>query len=163
MGTWSPTAWLLLLVAMFFGGAAGSTVGGVKLNRVILLFKGIQWLFKSMSLRPHQLMRYTLGEEVLTQDDANRRVDNAAVLVALWVITLFFGIVAMLHVVAPGYGIPAIAFEVASALSNVGLSQGITGPDMEWPAKLVLILCMWVGRLEIIPVTLIIARLVGRD
>jgi trk system potassium uptake protein TrkH len=162
IAAWSPSAWLLLMVAMILGGAAGSTVGGLKLNRVVVLLKGIQWRFQNMNLRPHQLMRYTFGERVLSREEANERVENAAVLAALWIVTLGVGIVALLHTVPPDYAATAIAFEVASALSNVGLSQGVTHPGMGWTAKLVLIICMWIGRLEIIPVALVIARVVGR-
>lgn len=57
-------------------------------------------------------------------------------------------------------------FDVMSAQSNVGLDAGITGPAMPWPAKGMLILNMWVGRLEIIPVAVLlraIFRRFGRD
>jgi trk system potassium uptake protein TrkH len=159
---WSPSSWILMMVAMILGGAAGSTVGGLKLNRLVVLLKGIQWRFQRMSLPPHQLMRYTFGEQVISRDEANERVENVAVLAALWMVTLGLGIVALLHVVPPDYAPTAVAFEVASALSNVGLSQGVTHPGMTWTAKLILIICMWVGRLEIVPVALVIARVVGR-
>jgi trk system potassium uptake protein TrkH len=160
IAAWSPSAWLLMMVAMTFGGAAGSTVGGLKLNRVVILLKGIQWRFQSMNLTPHRLMRYTLGDKVLTRNQANERVENAAVLAALWIVTLGTGVVALLHAVPSDFALTVVAFEVASALGNVGLSQGLTHPGMAWEAKLILILCMWVGRLEIIPVALVIARVV---
>jgi trk system potassium uptake protein TrkH len=47
-------------------------------------------------------------------------------------------------------------FEAASALGTVGLSAGITSADMPVWAKLVLIIDMWAGRLEILPLLVLL-------
>ena len=52
--------------------------------------------------------------------------------------------------------------EVASALGKVGLSTGITGGDLPWFGKLGLIVVMWLGRLESVPVRGVIAALMLR-
>ncbi len=158
---WSPSARLLLTLAMIIGGTAGSTVGGVKLSRLVLLLKGIQWRFQQINLRPHQLMRYTMNGKAISESDAFARVESTAVMLALWFLTMLGALVALLHVVSPVYTTGEVLFEVVSALSNVGLSMGITDPELAWPGKLTLILCMWMGRLEIIPVALLITRLLG--
>ena len=49
-----------------------------------------------------------------------------------------------------------------SAQSNVDLSSGITGPDVPDTAKAMLILNMWVGRLEIIPIAVLIGSVLQR-
>jgi trk system potassium uptake protein TrkH len=49
-----------------------------------------------------------------------------------------------------------------SAQSNVGLDSGITGPTMPGSAKAMLIINMWVGRLEIIPVTVLTGAIFQR-
>jgi trk system potassium uptake protein TrkH len=54
-----------------------------------------------------------------------------------------------------------VIFEAASALGSVGLSTGISEPDLHWVGKLILILFMWMGRLEIIPVLVLFSSLVG--
>lgn len=51
----------------------------------------------------------------------------------------------------------SISRYVASAASGVGLSTGITHPDLPWLGKLTLIFLMWMGRLEIIPVLLLLS------
>ncbi len=56
-----------------------------------------------------------------------------------------------------------VLFEVASAQGNVGLSTGITGPDMTQVNKLILSFHMWIGRLEIIPVLFLARSLLNRD
>jgi trk system potassium uptake protein TrkH len=158
---WSPTAILILTLAMIMGGAAGSTVGGLKLNRVLLLIKGLQWRVEQLRLRPHQMMRYEMNGSVISEKEAYERVESATVVVFLWGMALLLALVALLHVVPPDYSTGSVMFEVASALSNVGLSVGITGPNMHWVGKVTLMICMWIGRLEIIPIALLISMMLG--
>lgn len=158
---WSPSAKLLLTLAMLSGGAAGSTVGGIKLSRLVLLFKGIQWRFQQLNLRPHQLMRYTLNRQVLSENEAFARVESTTVMVALWLLTLIGAVAVLLHTANTAYSTGEVLFEAVSALSNAGLSMGITEPTLPWPGKLTLMLCMWMGRLEVVPVALLIARFLG--
>lgn len=158
---WSPSAKLLLSVAMVFGAASGSTVGGLKLNRVVALYKAVMWHFRRISLRPHQLMRYQMNGKVLKEAQAAQRVESAAVLAVLWVGWLGLGVLVFLHVVKPQYTLNDVIFEAASALGSVGLSTGISEPDLHWVGKLILILFMWMGRLEIIPVLVLFSSLVG--
>ena len=47
-----------------------------------------------------------------------------------------------------------------SALGNVGLTTGITDPGLHWSGKLGLIVIMWMGRLEIVPILVLVAALV---
>ncbi|HEY9693040.1 MAG TPA: TrkH family potassium uptake protein [Oculatellaceae cyanobacterium] len=158
---WSPTAKLLLSIAMIFGGAAGSTVGGLKLKRVAFLYKAILWRFSRLSLQPHELMRYKLENKVLTESEASRQIKGAAVLALLWISLLIFGVLILLHVVKPEYTLSDVIFEGASALGSVGLSIGISQPDLHWLGKLILILFMWMGRLEIVPVILLFSAIVS--
>jgi trk system potassium uptake protein TrkH len=153
---WSPSAKLLLTLAMFVGGAAGSTVGGLKLNRFVALLQAIAWKFKRLLLKPHQLLRYRLDSQVVSETEANRRLESVAVLALLWLLMLILGIFALLGAVSPIYTLSDVVFEATSALSSVGLSTGITHPDLAWSGKVVLILFMWMGRLEIIPVLLLL-------
>ena len=57
---------------------------------------------------------------------------------------------------AHGESVADSLFEVASALGNVGLSVGLTSSDMSTDLKIILILEMWIGRLEIFPVLMLI-------
>ena len=81
---------------------------------------------------------------------------------ALWFVILLLGVIAMLHVVPGDTPLSAIFFEVSSALSSVGLSTGIAGAALPWHGKLTLILLMWMGRLEIIPVFILFTWPLGR-
>jgi len=149
---WSITSKLLLAIAMVFGGASGSTAGGLKLNRVDSLLRAISWRFQRLSLLPHQMMRYRLQQDLITEAEANRRIESAAVLGVLWITLIISGVMVLLHVASPRYTLADTLFEAASALGSAGLSVGITHPQLSWVGKVVLILFMWMGRLEIIPV-----------
>jgi trk system potassium uptake protein TrkH len=70
------------------------------------------------------------------------------------------GVLALLHVVGESVPLSAIVFEITSALGNVGLSTEISHPDLHWAGKLILIIVMWLGRLEILPVLVLVASLV---
>jgi trk system potassium uptake protein TrkH len=153
---WSIGAKLLLTAAMIVGGASGSTVGGIKLTRAVILFQGISWRFHRLWLRPHQIMRYKIDNQVIFRQDVVQRIESAATLATLWLLCIAVGIFILLHVVPSEYNLDDILFETASALGSVGLSIGITQPDLSWIGKLVLIVLMWMGRLEIIPVLLLL-------
>jgi trk system potassium uptake protein TrkH len=102
-----------------------------------------------------------MSGRVISEKEAYERVESATVVVFLWGMALLLGIIALLHVVPTTYSTGSIVFEVASALSNVGLSVGITDPNMHWVGKVTLMVCMWIGRLEIIPIALLISMLLG--
>ncbi|OYT59914.1 hypothetical protein B6U81_05400 [Thermoplasmatales archaeon ex4484_30] len=68
---------------------------------------------------------------------------------------LFIGVLVLLYTTEQS--LDNVFFEVCSAQGNVGLSVGITGLGMNAIAKFMLILNMWIGRLEIIPI-LVLAR-----
>ena len=163
---WDGGAKLLMTLAMAVGGAAGSTTGGIKLDRLVIIFKAIVWRFRRIALLPHEMMRYKLYGKLLTEAEASRRVDAAAVLAILWLSVSVIGVFILQYLKLPNYELVDVIFEVASATSGVGLSTGITHPDLPWLGKLTLMALMWMGRLEIISalllMTLPIKAIAGR-
>ncbi|MDJ0588881.1 MAG: TrkH family potassium uptake protein [Pleurocapsa sp. MO_226.B13] len=155
IGDWGGGSKLLMSLAMVIGGAAGSTAGGIKLSRFVIIFKAIVWRFRRIALLPHEMMRYELDGEILKESEANRRVEAAAVLAILWLSVVIIGIFILQYLKLPTYQLIDVIFEVASATSGVGLSTGITHPDLPWLGKLTLMTLMWMGRLEIISVLLL--------
>jgi trk system potassium uptake protein TrkH len=159
---WHAGSKLLLALAMILGGAAGSTAGGIKLFRGILLTKGIGWRFRRMFVPPHGVYRYKLGKKLLSSEEAIDEVGEAAIVSFLWILCLIIGIIVLFHTISPlsGYGIEDILIEVCSAQGNAGLSTGITHQGIPNPSKLMLIINMWIGRLEIIPILVMFRTLV---
>jgi trk system potassium uptake protein TrkH len=101
-------------------------------------------------------MRFKLDGKVVTEAEVNSRIETAAILAVTWITLLMLGVFILLGLVSSSYTLSDVLFEVASALGSVGLSTGITHPDLAWEGKLTIILLMWMGRLEILPVLLLI-------
>jgi len=159
---WSAGATLLTCLGMLTGAAAGSTTSGLKLIRVITLVKGTVWQIKEV-FRPDTAIRYLkLGERNLSEQQAEREYTEATVVFVLWVTFLAIGVAVLLHVLSPAHQLEYVIFDVMSAQSNVGLDSGITGPTMPDAGKAMLIVNMWVGRLEIIPVAVLLGAIFQR-
>lgn len=159
---WSAGATLWTCLGMLTGAAAGSTVSGLKLIRVITLIKGTIWQVQDI-FHPQSAIRYLqIGERRLSEEQAEREYTEATVVFVLWITFLVIGVAVLLRVLSPAHPLEYVIFDVMSAQSNVGLSSGITGPDMPETAKAMLILNMWVGRLEIIPIAVLIGSVLQR-
>jgi trk system potassium uptake protein TrkH len=155
---WSPTALLLLSMAMVCGGAAGSTTGGLKLSRVVLLAQGAYARIRGVALHPWRLMEHKPMADAAAEHQG-RMLEAAAIMATLWAITLLAGTILLLHAAEGPVELSLVVTEVSSALSNVGLSTGISDASLPWFGKLGLIVVMWLGRLEIVPVLVVSAAL----
>ena len=156
IGSWSATAKLLLSAGMILGGAAGSTAGGIKVIRMLILIKGVGWRFRKIVSPQGALVPFRIGEKAIDESEVGHRLEDASLITFLWLIFLALGVVVLLHASSPEFSLADVIFEVASAQGNVGLSAGITGPTMPTLSKLALSFNMWIGRLEIIPVLMFI-------
>jgi len=157
---WTESAKLLLSFAMIIGGAAGSTAGGIKLYRAILLSKGASWRIKRSISTPRRVFVHKLGDKSLSKEDAMDLINEAAIISFMWVILLLVGILSISYFF-PKETLGNVIFEVCSAQGNVGLSIGITSIEMEPIAKIILIFSMWIGRLEIIPIIVLVKSMFG--
>jgi len=157
---WPESSKLILSFAMVIGGAAGSTAGGIKLFRAILLYKGVGWRIKRSISTPRRVFVYKFGEKSLSNDNAMDLINEAAIISFMWIILLAIGIL-VLSIINAEYQLSNIIFEVCSAQGNVGLTAGITSISMTGIEKMMLILNMWVGRLEIIPIIVLFRSLLG--
>jgi len=155
LSVWSATGKLLLAAAMFIGGAAGSTAGGIKVMRMLILLKGVQWRFRKIVSPRRAIVPFRFGTTTIDESEVGQRLEDASLITFLWLILLGLGIVVLLHTVSREYTLSDVVFEVASAQGNVGLSVGITQPTMSLASKLTLCFNMWIGRLEIIPVLML--------
>ena len=159
IANWSPSALLLLIFAMICGGMAGSTTGGLKLGRVILLGEAIWTRIHNIVRQPWRLLLHRQIAKDNEEPHAVRLLEAATIMLCLWLLTLAIGTVLLLHFVSPGTPFEHALLEVASALSNVGLTSGITSPDLPLGGKLTLIAVMWLGRLEIVPVLVLLGAM----
>ncbi|MFW6376577.1 MAG: TrkH family potassium uptake protein [archaeon] len=153
---WPAEAQLTVAFGMYLGAAAGSTVGGIKLIRGITLVKGIRFRIQSVFYPNSAIRTFQLDGRSLSAEEARQEFEEAAIIAFLWIVFLAVGMVVLLLTVPPSFTLENVIFEVASAQGNVGLSSGITGPGMSWIGKLTFVFNMWIGRLEIIPVLVLL-------
>jgi len=152
IGRWLAGGKVLVVGAMTLGGAAGSTVGGIKIVRGYTIARGIMWQFSRVFLPKNAVVTARIGDRQLDREAMEREFSEAAIVTILWILLLIASSVVLVNLAGPDFGYADALFEVASAQGNVGLSSGITGPSMHPVAEGMFVLNMWVGRLEIIPV-----------
>lgn len=164
IGRWDAGGKLLLSMAMTLGGAAGSTVGGIKIIRGYTIGRGIKWQISRVFLPPNAVVNLKINGRRLNREEMDREFSEAAIIGLLWIFLLVFSSLVLMNVTGPEFGYADALFEVASAQGNVGLSTGITGPAMHPLAETMFLFNMWIGRLEIIPVIVLIrSALFGLD
>lgn len=143
------SAKLSMIISMLIGGSVGSTAGGIKLLRLLILFRLIQVTLQRTTM-PSQAVHYPkLGGKLLEDSEVQR---------VLILILLFIGVIVIswLIFLMHGYAPMNALFEVVSATATVGLSTGITTADMPVLLKLVLCMDMLFGRLEIIALLIVL-------
>ncbi len=144
-----PTSKLLLMMSMFVGGGAGSTAGGIKLLRLLIILRLLQHFLRRTAMPPHAVTRPLLS---------GRPLENSEIERALLIATLFVIAIGLSWAVFVAYGYAPLdaLFEVTSAVGTVGLSTGISSSDLELPLKLVLCVDMILGRLEAVALLVIL-------
>ncbi|MCF2239908.1 potassium transporter Trk, partial [Halobacterium salinarum] len=157
IGNWIAGGKILVVGAMTIGGAAGSTVGGIKIIRAYTAVRGFIWQFSRVFLPSNAVVTARIDGRTLDRDAMEQEFSEAAIVALLWVVLLFATSLVLVNLAGPSFSYADALFEVASAQGNVGLSSGITGPDMSPIAEAMFLFNMWIGRLEIIPV-LVFAR-----
>ncbi len=154
---WSPVSRLIMIVTMTFGVVSGSAGGGLKLDRIVVLFKSVTWHLRSIYQESPEDLRYELDGRKLTPKDAHQQLNSAIVIALLWAVAQAVGTFVLFHITNAKYSLLNVLFECTSAMSTTGISIGITSPDLAWSGKLTLMLLMWMGRLEIVAVLVLFA------
>ena len=156
---WPPFCRCILVLVMFCGGCAGSTAGGVKVSRLVLLVKGVRRdmrrIMHSREVRPITLDGQRVSEETLS---------SVSVFFFAYIAILLFG---TLVVSLDGVEFTAAFTASLTAISNVGPGLGALGPTCNFGflsdfSKLVLTLTMLLGRLEIMPLLVLMMPSVWR-
>ena len=149
---WPVLSQVLLIFLMLFGGMVGSTGGGMKQVRILLMFKQAYRELYQL-IHPHAVTALRLD---------GKNVDKET-LGGIWGFLFLFVLIAVtatLCMAALGLDIITSASTVISAMSNVGPALGEAGPSDNYSTiptagKWVLMFCMLVGRLEIYTVILL--------
>ncbi len=145
---------LLLIVMMLIGGGIGSTAGGLKLIRIAILVKSVAWIMRKLTLSERAVVPLKVGGRVLEE----KEVISTAVFFFMYIIITIFG-----AIVLTGYDYSMVdaLFVSSSAIGTVGLST-IEISTLPILAKIVLIIEMVAGRLEIFPLMALIHYTIRR-
>jgi trk system potassium uptake protein len=152
-GLWMPAAQVVLFLLFFLGGMAGSTSGGMKMIRVLLVLKH-SWLEVRRQLHPRAVLVPKVGGKPI------REHIMMNVLGFMMIYMMLFGVGTFLMAML-GLSLPAAAGAAATAISNVGPGLAELGPAenfsaIPWQGHLILTFLMLVGRLEIFTVLLLL-------
>lgn len=150
--TWPEYCKWIIDMLMFCGACAGSTGGGIKTSRIIILFKNVACEIRQM-IHPRAVTRVQLD---------GKRVDAAG----LKAVSTFFTSFMLLLITGSflvsldGYDMATNFSAVLSSLSNIGPGMSLIGPTgnyniFSYGSKLVLTVMMLIGRLEIFPILIL--------
>jgi trk system potassium uptake protein TrkH len=152
---WDTNAQMLLMFAMFIGGSAGSTGGGVKIVRWLIVAKAIRReLFTTA--HPNVVQPVRLSGSIVDEDAIRGILVFTVLYIVLFMISAVF-----ISLDTARIGIRLTALESMSAslatIGNIGPGFGRLGPFGNYEffsdaSKLLMVFLMWVGRLEIVPV-----------
>jgi trk system potassium uptake protein len=158
---WGPLATMTLLLLMFVGASAGSTGGSIKVVRHLLLFRLVR-----------RELEQTIHREVVAPVRVNgvavdeRALRSTVVFVLLYLLTFALGALGLVLDARRG-GTELTVFEAfgaaAACIGNVGPGFGFAGPygSFEPFSDLSTVICtalMWLGRVEIVPVAVLLTR-----
>jgi len=152
---WNTFAKTLLLMLMFVGGCAGSTAGGIKVARFLVLSKNAGRTL-SQAAHPHAVIPVRVGRRIIP----SAVVSSILAFFFLWMTTFAIGTVLL---AASNVSLITAASAVAATLNNVGPGLELVGATLNYApiegyGKVVLMVMMLLGRLELMAVMLPFTR-----
>jgi trk system potassium uptake protein TrkH len=153
-GTWQSNARIVLLALMFIGACGGSTGGGIKVMRALTLMKHTGVMMRK-AISPKSVLRVKLNKKPLSEEIVRD-------IISFLFLYLLVAVVASIALCFLGLNLETAISAVAATLGNVGPGLGGVGPTLNYAwlpgaAKVILIICMWLGRLELFTVLMIFA------
>lgn len=158
---WPSLLLLTLFALMFVGGSAGSTGGSIKVVRHLLLGKVLRREV-DQTLSPELVMPIRLNGSPVDERTVRAVASFILLYVGLWAVGS--AIIAIdSAITGAGLGVLDALGTSATAIGNIGPGFGITGPMGSFAplgdvSKITLIGLMWAGRLEILPVVVLLTR-----
>lgn len=151
---WPAFSKTILVILMVTGACAGSTAGGLKFSRLIILVKGVWREIKQM-LRPRSVNVLRLDGEPLSDETTRSALGYLAIYCLIFVTSV-------LLVSIDGFDFETNVTGVLACFNNVGPGFSVVGPTGNFSgfsvlSKLVLSLNMLFGRLEIMPMLILLA------
>ncbi len=145
---WPEMSKCILIILMFIGACAGSTGGGIKVSRVVILFRTIRKEL-SMIIHPRQIKKIRLNGHVVEHETLR----NTNVFLAIYFVLL---LMSTLLISVDEYNFTTNFTAVVATLNNIGPGFDLVGPTQNFSifspfSKFVLMFNMLAGRLELFP------------
>lgn len=153
--TWPLFSKMVLLILMFVGGCSGSTAGGLKVSRILILVKaGIKEL--KLVLNPKRVITIEANEKRLTPDIISANQAYIIHYIMVYVIIMF-----VLSIEFEDFN--TVFATTLACLNNVAPTFGMVGPTGNFAifsnlSKVALSVSMVLGRLELYPIILVLSR-----
>ena len=157
---WPTFSRCILVLLMYVGGSAGSTAGGMKISRLMLLTKSLRRELDHI-IHPNRVSVITIDGQPVDE----KAVTSAHMFQVAYLLVLMAGtLVVSLDVL----GFTESFVASLTCISNVGPSLGSLGPmanfaPLSWFSKLVLTLVMLMGRLELMPMLVLLSPTTWRN
>ena len=151
---WPAYTQFIIVLLMFCGACAGSTGGGIKVSRILILLKGLRKELHEMAA-PRHVRSITL--------DGKRMESGSLRAVYTFFISYMFLLIGISFLVSfDGYSFATSFTATLSCLSNIGPGLELVGPCgnfsiFSYPVKLLLTAAMLIGRLEIFPMLILLS------
>ena len=150
--TWPTFSKTVLVLLMLIGASAGSTGGGIKVSRIVILAKSVKKELKQY-LHPHSISKIKMDGKPVEHEVV--RSINVFLIAYLLIYA-----VSMLIVSLDNFDFTTTFTSVAATINNIGPGLDLVGPAANFgilsvPSKLVLVFDMLAGRLEIFPLLLL--------
>ena len=151
---WPTLSKMILLILMFMGACAGSTGGGIKTIRFVVLFKSIKREIGKI-IHPRMVKSVKIDGKPIEEETIS----------GIYLFFLLYGIIALaaiLIVSLDGFDLMTTSSSVVASLSNIGPGVELVGPTGNFGmfsplSKIVLSFCMLAGRLEIFPMLIMLS------
>lgn len=145
---WPTVSKMLIVFLMLIGAMAGSTGGGIKTIRIVIILKAIKREINKI-LHPKQIKSVKIDGKTVKEET----ISGVFLFIAAYII---IAVIAMFIISFDGFDMITTSTSVITALSNIGPGLEVVGPTGNFSAfsglsKIVLSFCMLAGRLEIYP------------
>lgn len=152
---WPGFSKTILLCLMVVGACAGSTGGGFKCGRLLLVFKSLRRNLQKL-LRPQRIQAVRSNKQVVSE----KVLENTNAYLAAYVMIIM---ISMLIISLDGFSVGTNFSAVLACFNNIGPGLELVGPTCNFSiygplSKIVLIVDMLAGRLEIFPILILLSR-----
>ncbi len=153
---WGNSSLIVIFILLFVGGCAGSTTGGIKLIRTLLVLKYLKSIVRKL-IHPKGVYPIRIGSKEVSDD-----IIQGVLGFYLFYILIFMMLSLLVAITANTDFISSLAVS-ASTIGNIGPGLGVIGPMYNWSdfpnfTKVIISFCMLLGRLEIFTVMILFSR-----